>query len=113
MPLPLQGVRILDFTWLNAGAKGTRHLATYGAEVIHLEWKGRLDQLRWATPFHPAPGDPDNKANSPNRAASFNTNHVGKWGVSLNMRHPKGKDIFRRLVATADVVVDNFTASTL
>lgn len=113
MALPLEGVRILDLTWLNAGAKGTRHLSTYGAELIHLEWKGKLDVLRWATPFHAVPGDENNHAKSPNRAASFNTNHVGKWGVSLNMRHPKGKDIFRRLVEKADVVVDNFTASTL
>ena len=44
--LPLEGVRILDFTWLNAGAKGARHLALYGAEMIHLEWKGKLDVLR-------------------------------------------------------------------
>ena len=123
MPLPLTGVRILDFTWLNAGAKGTRHLSLYGADTIHIEWKGKLDLLRFNAPFHAVPGEesaPDAvagyavlKVNSVNRAASYNNNHVGKWGVSLNLHHPKGKELFRRLVTTADAVVDNFTASTL
>ena len=123
MTFPLNGVRVLDFTWLNAGAKGTRHLALYGADVIHIEWKGRLDLLRHNPPYHEVPGDTSMpkaapgydhlKVSSVNRAASFNNNHVGKWGISLNLRHPKGKAIFRDLVKTADVVADNFTASTL
>ena len=123
MTFPLNGVRVLDFTWLNAGAKGTRHLALYGADVIHIEWKGRLDLLRHNPPYHEVPGDASMpkaapgydhlKVSSVNRAASFNNNHVGKWGISLNLRHPKGKAIFRDLVKTADVVADNFTASTL
>lgn len=113
MSFPLNGVRVLDFTWLNAGAKGTRLLSSYGAETIHIEWKGKLCGLRWAKPPHKAPGDDDNRAKSPNRAASFNNNHVGKWGVSLNMQHPKGKDLFRRLVEISDVIVDNYTATTL
>ena len=123
MPLPLNGVRILDFTWLNAGAKGTRHLSLYGAETIHIEWEGKLDTLRYNPPYHTVPGDtsmPESTASfqhldvsSINRSSSFNNNHVGKWGVSLNLRHPKGKEIFRELVKTADVVADNFTAATL
>ena len=124
MPLPLEGVRVLDFTWVNAGAKGTRHLSTYGAELIHLEWKGKLDFLRLNPPYHTLPGEravPEGgssgyealKVKSVNRSSSFNNNHAGKWGVSLNMRHPKGKAIFRALLATADVVCDNYTATTL
>ena len=54
MTLPLQGVRVLDFGWVNAGAKGgARYLSTYGAEVVHLEWKGRLDILRTTSPPPP------------------------------------------------------------
>ncbi len=121
--MPLTGVRVLDFTWLNAGAKGTRHLALYGADTIHIEWKGKLDFLRFNPPYHAVPGEeppPDVGAGyevldvpSVNRAVSYNNNHVGKWGISLNLHHPKGKDLFRQLVRTADVVVDNFTATTL
>ena len=123
MAFPLNGVRILDFTWLNAGAKGTRHLSLYGADVIHIEWKGKLDLLRHNPPYHEVPGDESMpnvgvsydhlKVPSVNRAVSFNNNHVGKWGISLNLRHPKGKALFSELVKTADVVTDNFTATTL
>ena len=122
MPLPLEGARILDFTWLNAGAKGTRHLALYGADVVHIEWKGKLDVLRTSGPHHKMPGD-DSPGTDPgysqlsvasvNRGASFNNNHVGKWGISLNMRDPKGKEVFRELLRVSDAVVDNFTAATL
>ena len=111
MTLPLQGVRVLDFGWVNAGAKGARYLSTYGAEVIHLEWKGRLDILRTTSPPHRVP---DGAApGSINLGSSFNNNHSGKWGISLNMRHPKGKELFRRLLAVSDVVIENYTATTL
>lgn len=125
MTLPLEGVRILDFTWLNAGAKGTRHLAAYGAEVIKMEWKGRIDFMRFNPPFHPPPGgdsppDPvafgyyqDPRAESPNRAAGWNNTNSGKRGITLNMHHPQGKELFRRMLVSADVVADNFTATTL
>lgn len=123
--MPLAGVRVLDFTWLNAGAKGARHLSLYGAELIHLEWKARLDVLRSNPPFHTVPGEAEVagaagaggyeslNVTSVNRAASFNNNHVGKWGASLNMHHPKGKALFTQLVQTADIIVENYTAKTL
>ena len=111
MTLPLQGVRVLDFGWVNAGAKGARYLSTYGAEVIHLEWKGRLDILRTTSPQHRVPGGAP--PGSINLGSSFNNNHAGKWGISLNMRHPKGKDLFRRLLAVSDIVIENYTATTL
>ena len=112
MSLPLDGVRVLDFGWVNAGPKGTRYLSSYGADVIHLEWKARLDILRVNSPQHPMPeGTPPGP--SVNRGSSFNTNHAGKWGVSLNMRDPKGKEIFKRLLQTADIVVENYSATTM
>ncbi len=122
MALPLEGVRVLDFTWLNAGAKGTRHLTLYGADVVHIEWKGKLDVLRTSGPHHKMPDDKSPGTDpgyaqldvaSVNRGASFNNNHVGKWGISLNMRDPKGIELFRDLLRISDAVVDNFTAATL
>src|SRR5438128_51476 len=113
MTFPLSGTRILDFTWLGAGAKSTRHLAAYGAEVIRLEWQGKMDFIRYMQPHYFVPSDEGGEAaTSPNRSASFNNLNPGKLGVSLNMRHPKGKGLFRRLLATADVVLDNYTADT-
>jgi crotonobetainyl-CoA:carnitine CoA-transferase CaiB-like acyl-CoA transferase len=122
MPKPLEGIRILDFTWANAGPKGTRHLANLGAEVLRLEWKGRLDFSRTLGPFHLLPCEEEprdfqapGKGGPPtlNRAAGFNDVNAGKLGVSLNMRHPEGKALFRRLLPLADVVTDNYTATTL
>lgn len=127
MPKPLEGIRILDFTWANAGPKGTRHLANLGAEIIRLEWKGRLDFSRNLGPFHHAPGEEKPKADptkpravigwgrppTPNRAAGYNDVNAGKLGISLNMRHEKGKELFRKLLPVADAVVDNYTATTL
>jgi len=107
-------VRILDFTWLGAGAKSTRHLAAYGAEVIRIEWKGKMDFLRNARPYHfVADEDAATAAASPNRSASFNNLNPRKLGISLNLRHPRGKELFRRLLPKADVVLDNYTADTL
>ena len=48
---PLEGVRIADLTWLLAGAGGPRLLASLGAEVIRIEWRDRLDFLRYMPPF--------------------------------------------------------------
>ncbi|MCH7552620.1 MAG: CoA transferase [Chloroflexi bacterium] len=125
MPKPLEGIRILDFTWLNAGAKGSRHLAAYGAEVIRIEWTGKLDFIRFGFPQQPAPGEAGDsgtaslgafdrsKVKSINRSARWNNTNAGKMGISLNMRDERGKDLFRRLLPLADVVTDNYTATTL
>ena len=110
--------------WLGAGAKATRHLAAYGAEVIRIEWKEKLDFIRLMSP-QPLPGDqavaaaPRSRVSDPeaapswNRGMSFNNINPGKLGISLNMHHPRGKELFRRLLANADVVLENFTATTL
>ena len=50
---PLEGVRIADLTWLLAGAGGPRLLASLGAEVVRVEWRDRLDFLRYMPPFAP------------------------------------------------------------
>lgn len=123
---PLEGVRIADLTWLLAGAGGPRLLASLGAEIIRIEWKDRLDFLRYMPPFAPAQNEGAVKAGamdltglnkdsvkSVNRSGYFNDINAGKKGVSLNMAHPKGRELFKRLVAVSDVVVEAFTAETM
>ncbi|HJY79783.1 MAG TPA: CoA transferase [Candidatus Binatia bacterium] len=123
---PLEGVRIADLTWLLAGAGGPRLLASLGAEVIRIEWRDRLDFLRYMPPFAPLKSESTEKAGamelsslskesvkSVNRAGYFNDINAGKTGISLNMAHPKGRDLFKRLVAVSDVVVEAFTAETM
>jgi len=122
----LEGVRIADLTWLLAGAGGPRLLASLGAEVIRIEWRDRLDFLRYMPPFAPLKNENAEKAGamelsglskdsvkSVNRSGYFNDINAGKKGVSLNMAHPKGRELFKRLVAVSDVVVEAFTAETM
>jgi crotonobetainyl-CoA:carnitine CoA-transferase CaiB-like acyl-CoA transferase len=88
-PLPLRGLRVLDFTWAVAGPLTTRILAEQGADVIKIE--------------HPqAQRDLD----SPDLATSLNR---GKRSIAINMGEGRGIDLARRLVAASDVVVDNFS----
>ena len=118
-PFPLHGVRILDFTWFLASAGGTRFLSAFGAESIKVELKshpdtrmaamapvgGRAARQRATAPL-PAVTDPD-------MGGQFNNKNPGKRGISLNVRHPKGLEIAKRLVAMSDVVAEGFSPGVL
>jgi benzylsuccinate CoA-transferase BbsF subunit len=91
MALPLAGVRILDFTWVVAGPVATRILADHGAEVVKIERK------------NPPPMG--------NRKLGLQCDlHRDKLSAAINMGHPKGLELARRLAAKSDVVMDNFSA---
>ncbi len=92
---PLEGIRILDFTHVLAGPFATRVLADMGADVV--------------------------KVNSADRAAGANTPdspyytmwNRSKRALALDMKNPEAKALCRRLVASADVVIDNFAVGVL
>jgi benzylsuccinate CoA-transferase BbsF subunit len=87
----LEGVRILDFTWVVAGPVATRILADQGAEVIKIERRDSLDLG--------------------SRRGGFTGNLFrGKESTVINMADPRGREIARQLVAVSDVVIDNFSA---
>lgn len=87
----LEGVRILDFTWVVAGPVATRILADQGAEIIKIE---RCDTLDLGT-----------------RRGGFSGNlHRGKQSTVVNMADPRGVTLAKRLAAVSDVVIDNFSA---
>ena len=96
----LEGVRVLDLTNVLAGPFATLHLALLGAEVIKIE--------------NPKDGDLARKLgvcpeqNEQLMGTSFLAQNANKKSLSLNTKAPEGKDIFRRLVKTADVLVENF-----
>ncbi len=103
---PLDGVRVIDLTKIVAGPNATRMLATMGAEVIRVEWRDdrALDLLRGVRPL--APGG---EADSLNRSGLFNNINAGKYGITLNMNLPQGRDLFKRLVADASVLCENYS----
>ncbi|NNE81145.1 MAG: CoA transferase [Silicimonas sp.] len=100
MPKPLHGIRVLDLTNVLAGPFCCHHLAHLGAEVIKVEAVGRGDLARQLG------ADPD--LSERHMGVSFLAQNAGKKSVTLNLKHPKGKALFLRLVDTADVLVENF-----
>ena len=103
---PLEGVRVIDLTKIVAGPNATRMLATMGAEVIRVEWHDQraLDLLRGVQPK--APGG---ETESLNRSGLFNNINPGKYGITLNMSLPQGRDLFKRLIAKASVLCENYS----
>ncbi|MGV0870615.1 CaiB/BaiF CoA transferase family protein [Mycolicibacterium sp. XJ879] len=103
--LPLSGIRVLDLTSLFAGPFFTRLLGMFGAEVIHLESVGRPDLYRMYS-TRQVGKEPQWQEWVPHFAA-INTN---KLGLTLDLRAGRGRELFLDLVATCDVVVENFSA---
>lgn len=98
---PFEGVRVADFSWVAAGPWITKYLAQHGAEVIRIESSTRLDQTRGIAPFKDnIPG--------PNRAAQFAKYNNDKYGITLNLKQPRGIEIAKEIVARSDIVVENF-----
>ncbi|MGE0878721.1 MAG: CoA transferase [Acidimicrobiia bacterium] len=101
---PLAGVRIVDFTWAAAGPYATVLLALLGAEVIKVESSKRPDMARFGfLARYPS------MEHSPN----FNELNLNKQSVCIDLNDERGRDLVDRLVATADVVVDNFRPGVL
>ena len=100
MALPLTGIRVLDVTNVLAGPFCSYQLALMGAEVIKIEQPGSGDLARR---LGADPG-PVSKL----MGASFVAVNAGKQSVTLNLKHPDGKKIFKQLTAQSHVVVENF-----
>ena len=92
-PLPLSGIRVLDFSWVIAGPTATRYLAAMGAEIIKIEAPGRGDPGR-ASELHTVLGQ-------------------GKRGIVLDLKKPEAIDVARRLAARVDVLVENFATGVM
>ena len=118
-PFALDGIRVLDFTWFLASAGGTRFLSSFGAECLKVEIKSHPD-TRLAAMAPIGGREAREKATAPLRGVTdpdmggqFNNKNPGKRGISLNVRHPKGLEIARRLVAMSDIVAEGFSPGVL
>ncbi len=103
---PLEGIRIADFTWVWAGPFATMQLAHLGAEVIRIETQNRVCVTRRIPPF--AEGQP-----GVNRSGYYNQFNQGKESIYLNLKDPQALEIAKKLVASSDVVTENFASGVM
>lgn len=103
MSQAFEGVRIIDFTQVFAGPFAVMQLALLGADVIKIEQPETGDQTRGLM----------NASDDGKPSPSFLTMNLNKRSLTLNLKHPEASRIVTALVATADVVVENFKAGTM
>jgi len=101
----LDGVRVLDLTNVLAGPFAGYQLALMGADVVKVEVPGSGDLARSLG------ADPELSARG--LGVSFLAQNAAKRSVTVNLKHPGGQEVFRRLVASADVLLENFRPGVL
>ncbi|MBI4729232.1 MAG: CoA transferase [Acidobacteria bacterium] len=98
---PLDHLRVLDLTRLLPGGYCTLLLSDLGADVLKVEEPGKGDYIRWMPPF----------------AGEVSAGHAamnrGKRSMTLNLKHPRGPEVLRRLARRADVLVESFRPGVL
>jgi crotonobetainyl-CoA:carnitine CoA-transferase CaiB-like acyl-CoA transferase len=100
--LPLEGIRVADFSWIINGPQIAQWLATMGAEVIKIESQVYIDIGR------------TNPAGMPRNATGFNSNgfyhmlNYGKKAITLNLAIPKGRDLAHEIIRRSDFVLECF-----
>ncbi|OHC64062.1 MAG: formyl-CoA transferase [Rhodocyclales bacterium GWA2_65_19] len=97
---PLAGVKVVEFGTLIAGPFCSRILAEFGAEVIKIEAPGEGDPLRKWRKLYPTEGG--------ETSLWWLVQARNKQSVTINLKHPEGIEIVRKLVSEADIVVENF-----
>ena len=115
----LEGVKVLDLTHYIAGPYCTKLLAGLGADVIKIEHPRRGDGARWLGPFASGgaeipPGPPFAKREMPPEdSAWFLYLNTAKQSLALDLKSPEGLKVALELVATADILVENFAPGTM
>ncbi|MEE9255166.1 MAG: CoA transferase, partial [Pseudomonadales bacterium] len=101
-----EGIKVADFAWVGVGPIIAKGIADHGATVVHVESGTRPDVLR----LLPAFKDGERGMDRSHFQANFNTS---KLGLALNLSKEEGREIARRLIDWADVVVESFTPGTM
>ncbi|HEX3795399.1 MAG TPA: CaiB/BaiF CoA-transferase family protein [Acidimicrobiales bacterium] len=103
---PLSGIRVIDVGTRISAPFCAGLLGELGADVIKVELPGQGDFMRSMGPFVPVEGEAD-------YSLSWSVEGRGRRGVTCDLRHPEGKELFKRLTAKADVVCENFRPGTM
>jgi len=104
--LPFEGLKIADFSWIGVGPITAKAFADHGATVVRIESDSPIDRLRVVGPFK------DGEF-GPNRCQFFGAFNTSKLSMRLDLKHPDGADLARRMLAWCDIALDSFTAGTM
>jgi len=106
--LPLEGIRVISFTNGLAGPYAGRLLCDFGAEVIVVETRKRLDTFRRPRLCYPKDSEPDF-----DKSWSWAEYNRGKKSISVDLKREEGRELIKRLVKISDAAIDNFGARVL
>jgi crotonobetainyl-CoA:carnitine CoA-transferase CaiB-like acyl-CoA transferase len=104
--LPFEGLKVADFSWAWAGPIATKYLADHGATVVRVETENPPDRVRTMGPYK-------DKIAGANRSQAFGDGNTSKLDITLDLKNPSGIAVARKLIAWADVCVENFTVGTM
>ncbi|MCA1646885.1 MAG: CoA transferase [Chloroflexi bacterium] len=108
MPDALNGIRIIDFGTITAGANATQMLADLGADVIKIESASRPDTFRAWQSNAPTPEAAAEVDDPWNRAHTFNMVNRNKRGICLDLKQPRGRELVLQLARVSDGVAENY-----
>lgn len=100
--LPLEGIKVADFSWVGVGPISGKYLADHGADVVRIESSTRADNLRTAGPYK------DDESGW-NRSQFFGEFNTSKRSLTVDLKHARAREITRPLLEWADVVLESFT----
>ena len=106
VPLPFDGLKVVDISWVLVGPTTVKYLADHGATTVRVEAATPLDILRTAGPFKDGVPGPD-------RTHFFGDINASKLGLCVDLKNPAGLDIAKRLISWADVFIESFTPGTV
>jgi crotonobetainyl-CoA:carnitine CoA-transferase CaiB-like acyl-CoA transferase len=109
MPGPLNSLKVIDMSRVLAGPWAGQLLADYGAEVIKIERPGVGDETRnWGPPWLR-----DSAGNDTKEAGYFQSTNRNKRSITVNLAHPLGQELIRKLVTRSDVLLENYKVGSL
>ena len=97
--LPLEGLKVADFSWVGVGPITAKALADHGATVVRIESGGRLDPLRVNGPFK-------DQIFGENMSQFFATFNTSKLSIDVDLKNDTGIDIAKKMIAWADIVIE-------
>ena len=104
---PFEGVKVIQLCWAGVGIYTLNYLSHYGATTVRVETATRPDPVRLFAPF--ARTNQEGEPVGLERSAFFSITHTApEYGISLNFKQPEAIEIFKKLVAWADVVGEGF-----